>query len=340
MLERSREIPIYIQLADELRNAINSGEIKPGDKLPSESEMQKKYGVARLTVREALSVLVNEGLLEKMHGKGTFCKAGFKSAAIDVLLNMGDYYFIPYYIQSISKVLDKHNADFIVGDTKDSCTEIIKLLNRIIQRGSDGVIIQISSENEFDEATISTVFENLNRAGIPFVQIDAAYDTNNFSYAIMDEEKIGEIAAKHLLENGHKKIAVVSVPNNRISDMRMKYAKGIFDITYEIYSTDNLADSIWFAYKKGVTAIYCFNDDIAKKCYDSINELNLTVPDDISLISVDDTMVSKLYGITSVAHVKGKIGEIASTAIVSKNLPLKKIFEPTLTERNSVKKLN
>lgn len=340
MLKRHSEIPIYIQLAETIRKQISSGIILPGDKLPSESEMQKKYGVARLTVREALSVLVNEGLLEKKHGKGTFCRNKKKISSVDVLLNMSDYYFIPYYIQSISNVLDSHDVNFIVGDTKDSCAEIIKLLNKIIQRGSDGVILQASPETEFDNTSILSTFENLNRANIPLVQIDAAYDTKNFSYVIMNEEKIGEIAAKYLLDNGHKKIATVLMPNNRISDMRMKCAKKIFDQIYEINSEENLVAKIQLAYKNGVSAIYCFNDDIAKKCYDSIVALNLSVPHDISLISVDDTAVSKLYNITSVSHAKGKLGEVAASSIVKNNLPIRKVFEPVLTERLSVKKLN
>ncbi len=338
MLDRYGEKAIYLQLADKIRNQIKSGEINPGDKLPSESEMQKEYGVARLTVREALSVLVNEGLLEKMHGKGTFCKSNPKNASIDVLLNMNDYYFIPYYVQSISGVLDKHNINFIVGDTKDSCTEIIKLLDKISQRGSDGVIIQVSPESLYDEIAINAAFENLERANIPFVQIDAVYKTENSSYAIMDEQKIGEIAAAHLLENGHKKVAVITLPNNRISDMRMSYAKKAFRDIAEISFDRELSKNIQLAYNKGVTAFFCFNDQIAKACLDAIQALNLSVPDDVSLISVDDTIVSNLYNITSISHAKGKIGELAAEAIVNGKLPIKTVFEPTLTKRKSVKK--
>ena len=107
--------PVYMQIADMIREQIETGEIKPGDKLMSENEMTKAYGVARLTVREALGVLVNEGFLEKKHGKGTFCKMSRRGLSIDVLLDMNDFYFIPYYVRSISAVLDKN---FVGGDCK------------------------------------------------------------------------------------------------------------------------------------------------------------------------------------------------------------------------------
>ena len=340
MLDRQGDKAIYIQLADTIRRQINDGKIKPGDKLPSESEMQKEYNVARLTVREALSVLVNEGLLEKMHGKGTFCKQNAKSASVDVLLNMNDYYFIPYYIQSISGVLDKYNINFVVGDTKNSTKETAKLLEKISKRGSDGVIVQVSPEAQYDKDEIAKAFDCLARAGIPFVQIDAAYDTKSYSYAIMDEEKIGELAANHLYECGHRKIAIVTLPDNRISDMRMKHARKVFDDVTEIVFDDMLTESIRSAYDGGATAIFCFNDQIAKECFDSIHSLALSTPDDISLVSVDDTIVSNLYGITSISHAKGEIGKIAAKAIVRSELPLKKTFEPVLAKRTSVKKID
>ena len=75
MINRTSGMPLYIQLADKIRQEIREGKINPGDKLMSESEMVKYYQIGRLTIREALSVLVNEGLLIKHHGKGTFCAA-------------------------------------------------------------------------------------------------------------------------------------------------------------------------------------------------------------------------------------------------------------------------
>ena len=70
-----------------------------------------------------------------------------------------------------------------------------------------------------------------------------------------------------------------------------------------------------------------------------MQSLNLSIPEDVSLISVDDTIVSNLFGITSIAHAKEKIGEIAARALVRGELPFKKVFEPTLTKRSSVKKI-
>lgn len=64
--------PLYKKLSEQIREQIRTGYYKPGDKLPSESELCKKYGVSRITVRNALKNLAEEKLLVKYHGKGTF----------------------------------------------------------------------------------------------------------------------------------------------------------------------------------------------------------------------------------------------------------------------------
>ena len=64
--------PLYAQIYQDIVQRIDSGEYMPGDKLPTESEMEAQYGVSRVTVRNALNRLVDEHLLVKRAGKGTF----------------------------------------------------------------------------------------------------------------------------------------------------------------------------------------------------------------------------------------------------------------------------
>jgi len=64
--------PLYEQLKDIIKQKILTGELKPGEALPGERQLMDTYKVSRVTVRQALSELVNEGLLYRRHGKGTF----------------------------------------------------------------------------------------------------------------------------------------------------------------------------------------------------------------------------------------------------------------------------
>ncbi|MFJ4717090.1 GntR family transcriptional regulator [Streptomyces sp. NPDC088785] len=59
-------------IADDVRNQITTGELKAGERLPSETTLASRYGVSTSTLRSALALLQSEGLVEKTHGKGNF----------------------------------------------------------------------------------------------------------------------------------------------------------------------------------------------------------------------------------------------------------------------------
>ncbi|WP_030990045.1 GntR family transcriptional regulator [Streptomyces sp. NRRL WC-3744] len=72
---KGSEQPRYLQIADELKAAIERGEYRPGDRLPGENALAPQYGVAVMTARRALRALTNEGLAESRKGAGVFVQA-------------------------------------------------------------------------------------------------------------------------------------------------------------------------------------------------------------------------------------------------------------------------
>ena len=74
LLSGDERIPAYQRLADQLRQSIIDGSLKPGDRAPSENSLARDYGLAPGTVRNALDVLVGEGVFERFQGKGTFVR--------------------------------------------------------------------------------------------------------------------------------------------------------------------------------------------------------------------------------------------------------------------------
>ncbi|PTX53987.1 GntR family transcriptional regulator [Melghirimyces profundicolus] len=91
-------IPLYHQLKEFLKEQIESGEWKPGDRIPSENELRKRYLVSRNTVIKALDDLVREGLLHREQGRGTF-----------VSLPKIEHSLTGFY--SFSKVLKAHGLE-------------------------------------------------------------------------------------------------------------------------------------------------------------------------------------------------------------------------------------
>lgn len=73
-LDSNQTTPLYQQLKDEIKIAITSGELKPGQKIPTETELCSQYDISRITVRRAIEELCEENFLMKQQGKGTFVK--------------------------------------------------------------------------------------------------------------------------------------------------------------------------------------------------------------------------------------------------------------------------
>jgi GntR family transcriptional regulator len=69
---RNSALPLYYQLKEIIREKVRTGEWKPGDLIPSERELSERYGLSRMTARQAITELVNEGVFFREQGKGTF----------------------------------------------------------------------------------------------------------------------------------------------------------------------------------------------------------------------------------------------------------------------------
>ncbi|EDX87312.1 phosphonates metabolism transcriptional regulator PhnF [Synechococcus sp. PCC 7335] len=72
--------PLYVQIAQQLRNNIQAGVYKVGDRLPPESQLSQQFSVNRNTIRQAISLLKQEGLLRSQRGSGTFVAAPIRYA--------------------------------------------------------------------------------------------------------------------------------------------------------------------------------------------------------------------------------------------------------------------
>lgn len=74
-IDPASPLPFYYQIREQLRGQIASGQLKPGDILPGETQICVETGVSRMTARHALAQLANEGLVNRQRGRGTFVAA-------------------------------------------------------------------------------------------------------------------------------------------------------------------------------------------------------------------------------------------------------------------------
>ncbi len=69
---RAQRVPIYIQIREALRTEIGAGRLQRGQQIPSESALAARFGASRMTIRQSIEDLMDEGLLYRRHGVGTF----------------------------------------------------------------------------------------------------------------------------------------------------------------------------------------------------------------------------------------------------------------------------
>lgn len=119
MIDKSSPIPVYFQLKNDLVKKIAQGLWKPGECIASERELCEIYGVSRMTIRQAIGELVQEGVLTRLKGKGTFvCEQTVKQQDMMSFTEM---------IKQTGRELKTEVINFDVIDTPDDMQDIFML---------------------------------------------------------------------------------------------------------------------------------------------------------------------------------------------------------------------
>ena len=119
MIDKNSPIPVYFQLKNDLELKINQGLWKPGESISSERELCEIYSVSRMTIRQAIGELVQEGVLKRIKGKGTFvCEPTVKQQ---------DMMSFTEIIKKTGRVLENEVISFKKINTPDELYDMFSL---------------------------------------------------------------------------------------------------------------------------------------------------------------------------------------------------------------------
>lgn len=119
MIDKNSPIPVYFQLKNDLVKKIAQGLWKPGECIASERELCEIYGVSRMTIRQAIGELVQEGVLTRLKGKGTFvCEQTVKQQDMMSFTEM---------IKQTGRDLETEVINFHIIDTPDDMQDTFML---------------------------------------------------------------------------------------------------------------------------------------------------------------------------------------------------------------------
>lgn len=175
-LKRDAPIPLYYQLKRFILSKIETKEWPPGYKVPSEEQLASDFGISRMTARQALTELVNEGLLYRQQGRGTFV-AG------------------PKITQHLAKITS-FTEDMVSQGKKPEA----RLLEKCIARADDEVAAKLNLEPE----TQVMLIDRLRLADGEPLALETAYVVPFFCPSLLSDDLRGSLNSIIQNKYGHR----------------------------------------------------------------------------------------------------------------------------------------
>jgi GntR family transcriptional regulator of arabinose operon len=326
----------YIQIMEDLKESILTGQVQPGDKLPSENQLSREYQVSRQTVRKAVAMLEQAGYVYAEHGRGTFCSELVRhtktSKNIVVITTYLSDYIFPRIIQGIDEVLSRNGYSIILKNTGNSRAREAKILEELLQKDIDGMIIEPSKSHIY--CRHMNLYEKLDEYRIPYVFIQGCFSQMSHKpHVLMDDCKGGYMITRYLTELGHKHIVGVFKSDDTQGQNRHKgYVKALQEanVLYDpervvwFYTEDRTihpyqAIRLMVEQGKPMDAVVCYNDQIAREVVRALRDCGLRVPEDVSVTGYDNSQVANVSGLTltTIKHPQEQLGEMAAELLLN-----------------------
>ncbi|QGQ46466.1 GntR family transcriptional regulator [Metabacillus sediminilitoris] len=353
---------------EKIKQWIIDGMVMPGEKIYSENELVKMFEVSRHTVRQAVGDLVHEGWLYREQGAGTFCsdrttdvqKQPIKPTGnnIGVITTYISDYIFPFIIKGIESYLSAHGYSLTFACTDNDPDKEKQCLEAMLTRNIDGLIVEPTRSSSYNPNL--HYYLEMEQNNIPYLMINQYYPQLNPPNIILNDEKGGFIATEHLIKLGHQKIIGLFKSDdiqglNRMQGFIRAFRENdipFFSHMIVTFTTEekdviliNKLKEILYSEEKRPTGIVCYNDEIAINVLNLLRELDIKVPNELSIVGYDDSYLTEASEtkITSVTHPKMEMGIEAAKWIVAavekkEQDPVEmrqKIYEPELVIRNS-----
>ena len=354
--------PKYMEIVEWTFGQISSGAFKSNDKFLSETELGEKFGFSRQTVRRALEVLEQQGYIARIRGSGTYISSRKpylpaadkkRSMTVGIISAYLDNYIFPSIVRGIERVLSSSGYAVQLASTNNSVETEARSLKLIAERHVDGLII-VPTRSALPCANLD-IYNSMLQGGMPMVFIDSFYPELPVPYVALDDVTAGYEATRYLISMGHRNISGIFSHINKQGHLRyLGYTKALKEHDIPVredrifwYSKETLQQllhgSEFLNHLSRCTAALCFNDHIALKLIDYLRQNGRSVPEDLSVVGIDNSEQAKITSLTSINHPSEKLGEAAAKLLLSiingaegENV----LFPPQLQIRSSVRKLD
>lgn len=355
--------PKYQVVIDWINEEIASGRMKLGDRLMSEEKLSEKFGLCRQTIRRATSQLVEESVLTRLQGSGTYVgqlvphtpkKKHMNVAVVSTYYNS---YIFPPTLRGIERTLSDAGYAMWLSFTDNRIERERIILEDILRKNNiDGLIVE-AAKGALPNPNLC-YYKELQKRNIPIIFFNDMYPELNVPCVRLDDYRITYKATKFLLQAGHKKIAAIFKLDD--GQGRRRYS-GYIAVLREAEIRLNSRTTIWidtdselnleemeehlFRRIEGCTGVVCYNDEVAVEVIDLALKRNIQIPQDLSIVSIDDSELAEMNKVpfTSYPHPKDILGQKTAQNLLkmieNPAFDGNYLFEPKAVVRDSIRQI-
>lgn len=346
-INKSSPVPMYQQILNEISAHIASGEWPAGAQLPTEAELEAQLQVSRVTIRQAFSAAVEEGLVVRLPGKGTFVSG--TETAMSVRKPEGFVgYVVPHLSSSfnvqillgVESILKEKGYHLIFCNSEGDLAKEDQLLQSLEPNRMCGYIVQ-----PVYSAVSDRILIRLAARGDRIVLIDRTLPGVQADTVMSNHFEGGQQVVQHLIDQGYREIVYlahepIQLPSiaERLRGYQaaMTQAKlnpqtpfvvgGPIELGYlqdqnsptlrENVAVEMIADLL--RGPKRPAAIVAMNDLIAMLVMDAADQVGLNIPNDLGLVGFDNLDSAVANNLTTVAQRPYEIGSEAARLLLQR----------------------
>jgi DNA-binding LacI/PurR family transcriptional regulator len=333
-------VPLHERLKQRILDDITAefGQ-KKGVRLPSERDLQTRYGVSRPTISKALAALAADGVLVRSSGRGRFVLGAVSSTALaadGTPVSTRRIGFIAprssaELIQRIFHGIDRaaHRRDcHVVLSSAGSLSEREEAVARdLIASGIQGLILYPA--NRRDDAVAQDYLMS-ERLGVPLILVDTCLPEHGHTQVIFDNRRVGGAMTSWLIGRGHSRIGLISVTEHLRHAPLAARLEGYKDALHDhgiafdpdlvgMYEPLNETEEIcalldgWLHRPDRPTALIAPEDNVAMEIIEQLELRGIHVPEDVEVVGFDNCETARRFrpAFTTTSPDLERMGEIA-----------------------------
>ena len=311
-VDPTHPVDLFQQIADRIRAAIERGELAPGEKLPGERDLARSFDVSKDTIRRALGVLADRGLLIRNTPRGTFVaspeikrQTRGERRYVHAFFSGWDYF--GDVLAGAVDELRVHGLHLLASDVSELTIEQAREYVSALSRDQvAGFLVY-----PFPRAEWQAYCRELPASGFPLVFVDKDLDLDVDS--VMTDERAGaRLSVRHLMVLGHRDVGYIDYPptasDQTIDERRESFLATCADMGLSVRRGNVYACPCppgreppplewapalraYLSRRNRPTAVACYNDSVAAALWEAAEAIGLRVPDDLSIIGFDNVLL-------------------------------------------------